>query len=259
MTAPSLQSARSVADLNEGIVVATVEIGAPAERVFRALTDPKELTQWWGSPDTYRTEEWTQDLRVGGSWRASGRGADGHAFKVEGEFLEIDPPRKLVQTWKPEWDGGHVTTITYRLDAIDGGTRVTVRHAGFGDRFESCKNHGQGWERVLGWLGAHAAKPMFFLSRLLPPRPSFMLDMSDAEKKVMADHATYWRGLAARRVAVAYGPVMDPKGGWGVGILRVRDEAELDEVQKNDPAVTSGIGLRYESFMMPVVVVGERA
>src|SRR5262249_15104810 len=173
-------------------------------------------------------------------------------------FLEIDPPRKIVQTWKPDWDGGHVTTITYRLDAIANGTRVTVRHAGFGERVESCKNHGLGWERVLGWLGAHAGKPMFFLSRLLPPRPSFMLDMSEAERKLMQEHAAYYRTLATRRVAIAYGPVMDPKGGWGVGIMRARDQAEIDGLLNQDPTIRSGLGFRYETFVMPAVVVGER-
>jgi uncharacterized protein YndB with AHSA1/START domain len=250
MTATSLQPARSVADLAEGIVLATVEIAAPVERVFRALTDPKELAQWWGSPDTYRTEEWTHDFRVGGRWRATGRGADGHAFMVEGEFLEIDPPHKLVQTWKPEWEGGHVTTITYRLDPIASGTRVTVRHTGFGERKESCQNHGRGWERVLGWLDAHVSKPTFFLCRLLPPRPTFALDMSDAERKVMLEHGAYWRELLATGLVIAFGPVMDPKGPWGLGLARVKDQAELETLQQNDPAIVAQIGLRYESFPM---------
>ena len=165
-----------------------------------------------------------------------------------------------MQTWIPEWDGGNVTTITYRLDPIAGGTRVTVRHAGFGERKESCQNHGLGWERVLGWLNAFAAKPTIFLTRLLPPRPSFMLDMSEAEKKLMQDHAAYYLSLAAKQIAIAYGPVMDPKGGWGVGIMRARDQAELDELLNQDPTILSGLGFRYESFVMPAVVVrGERS
>jgi uncharacterized protein YndB with AHSA1/START domain len=254
MTAPSLEPARSVADLSDGVVLATVEIAAPADRVFRALTDPKELTQWWGSPETYRTEEWVQDLRVGGKWHATGRGSDGHTFTVEGEFLEIDPPRKLVHTWKPDWDGGHVTTITYRLDAIASGTRVTVRHAGFGERRESCNNHGRGWERVLGWLQAHVSKPMFFLCRLLPPRPTFALDMSDAERKIMLEHGVYWRELLAKGQVIAFGPVLDPNGPWGLGLACVRDQAELETMQQNDPAILAQIGLRYESFPMMTLI-----
>lgn len=41
-------SARALADLEAGRLFATVDIAAPAERVFRALTDPAELLQWWG-------------------------------------------------------------------------------------------------------------------------------------------------------------------------------------------------------------------
>jgi uncharacterized protein YndB with AHSA1/START domain len=36
------------------MLLATVEIAAPAERVFRALAS-EELVKWWGSADTYRT------------------------------------------------------------------------------------------------------------------------------------------------------------------------------------------------------------
>ena len=44
-------SARAVADLSDGIILATVEVAAAAERVFRALTDPNEIPRWWGSAD----------------------------------------------------------------------------------------------------------------------------------------------------------------------------------------------------------------
>jgi uncharacterized protein YndB with AHSA1/START domain len=160
MTSLAAQPARSVADLTTGIILASVEIAAPPERVFRALTDPTELTRWWGSPDTYRTEEWTSDLRVGGRWRSRGRGADGRPFSVGGEFLKIDPPRLLVQTWQPDWaEGGLATTITYRLEPTAGGTRLTLRHEGFGEHRAACESHGRGWERVLGWLDAYVTAP----------------------------------------------------------------------------------------------------
>ena len=158
MTSLALQPARSVADLTAGVILATIEIAASPERVFRALTDPNDLVRWWGSPDTYRTEVWTADVRVGGRWRATGHGADGRPFSVQGEFLKVEPPRQLVQTWQPDWEGGLVTTLTYRLEPIAGGTRLTLRHEGFGEHRESCQSHGQGWERVLGWLGAYVTR-----------------------------------------------------------------------------------------------------
>jgi uncharacterized protein YndB with AHSA1/START domain len=148
-------SARALADLDAGVVVATVDIAGSAERVFRSLTDPKELVQWWGSPETYRPDRWEADLRVGGHWRVQGKSADGKPYSVHGEFLEITPPRRLVQTWAYDWEKDQPSTkLTYLLEDIPGGTRVTVRHEGFATR-EGCSSHSAGWERVLGWLERH--------------------------------------------------------------------------------------------------------
>src|SRR5262245_61913229 len=101
---------RSVADLSDGTIVATVEIAAPPERVYRALASD-EIVKWWGAEGLYQTTEWTGDVKPGGRWRAAGVGADGKRFAVEGEFLEIDPPHKLVHTWQPDWDPGKPTRV----------------------------------------------------------------------------------------------------------------------------------------------------
>jgi uncharacterized protein YndB with AHSA1/START domain len=153
-------SARALVDLGAASVLATVDIVASAERVFRALSDPKELVQWWGSPETYRAHHWEADFRVGGKWRVEGKSAQGRPYSVSGEFLEIVRPRRLVQTWSYDWDAGMnqpPTRLTYTLDDIAGGTRVTVRHEGFTSH-EACSAHGAGWERVLHWLEDYLEK-----------------------------------------------------------------------------------------------------
>jgi uncharacterized protein YndB with AHSA1/START domain len=250
-----MNAARAIADLDAGVVLATVDIAAPPERVFRALTTD-EVTKWWGSDEMYRTTSFTSDLRVGGKWRSDGKGADGSPFFVEGEYLEIDPPRKLVQTWRPQWEPDlPPTTITYRLEPIDGGTRVTVRHEGFGANRASCDGHSNGWTRVLGWLGGHFAprdERAFFI-RLVPKRPSFMLDMTDAERAVMGAHAAYLRAQLAAGAAIAFGPVADPAGGWGLGILRARDESAVRAIEAKDPAVAE-LGFHYEVLPMLTLV-----
>ncbi len=251
----SKSPARAVADLSDGVVLATVEIEAPPERVFRALTDPNEVVAWWGSAETYRTEEWSADVRVGGRWQGRGRSADGKPYSVGGEFVEVDPPRRLVQTWNYDWEGGQSTVLAYKLEPIDGGTRLTVRHTGFGDRRESCRSHGDGWEMVLGWLKAYVTAPLHFLCRLLPPRGDFARTMSLAERRIMHEHAAYWRQQCLAGTVVAYGPVADPQGVWGVVILRVRTPAEAAELQANDPAMRAGIGFRYESLPMARAIV----
>ena len=144
-----------MADVTQGMLLATIDIAVPPERVFRAITS-EELTRWWGSDDLYRTTKWTGDLRVGGAWRTDGVSKDGKAFSVCGEFLEVAPPHKLVQTWRYDWDpNATTTTITWLFRPIEGGTRVVVRHTGFGDAHDACAGHADGWERVLTWLSNH--------------------------------------------------------------------------------------------------------
>jgi uncharacterized protein YndB with AHSA1/START domain len=256
MTSKSSQS-RSIADVAEGTILARIEIAAPPERVFRALTT-EELTKWWGSAEMYRTTAFQIDLRPGGTWRSEGVGADGTPFHVGGKVIEVDPPRKLVQTWEPSWESeGPPTTISYFLDATEIGTRVTVRHTGFGARMESCESHARGWERVLEWLASHVAPKRelrYFLCRLLPPRPTFMQDMTSDERAVMQAHGQYWRGKLAEGHVIAFGPVADPAGGWGVGIVAVHDDNELRAFQTEDPAIKSNIGLRYEALPMLTAV-----
>jgi uncharacterized protein YndB with AHSA1/START domain/uncharacterized protein YciI len=258
MTAP-LKSARAVADVTAGNVLAIVEIAVPPERVFRALTDPEELTQWWGSPELYRVTDAKVDLRIGGQWSTAGRGADGSTFTVSGEYLEIDPPRRLVHTWKPDWEGGASSTVRYLLEPIDGGTRVTVRHDGFGDRAASCQGHADGWERVLGWLVKHFPAPAptarkYFFCRLIAPRPTFALDMTPDEAAVMKVHGAYLRTLLARGNAIVFGPVLDPAGPWGLAVFAADDEEAVRALQAEDPAIKSGRGFRYENLPMLTAV-----
>jgi uncharacterized protein YndB with AHSA1/START domain len=253
------QSARSIADIDAGIILATVTIAAPIERVFRALSS-EEILQWWGADQVYRTTGWTGDVRIGGVWRAEGESADGKSFAVSGEYLEVEPPRKLVQTWKSDWDGGHATILTYRLEEAPEGTRVAVRHEGFAGRADSCRDHGEGWRRVLGWLTAYvspAAPDRYFFCRLLPPRPSFAMDMSAEERATMQAHGAYWRGHMNRGHVVVFGPVGDPQGPWGLGVIRVADEATAQAFAAQDPAVLSGLGLRYEILPMIQAVTPE--
>lgn len=153
---PTLQPARAVADLTNGTILASVEIAAPPERVFRAISSD-EIATWWGSPETYRVTRWTGDVRPGGWWRSEGVGADGTAFAVSGDILEVDPPRSLVQTWRYEGTPGDVTTVRFHIDAIPGGSRLTVRHTGFTDR-HACDSHSRGWERVLAWLTGYIVR-----------------------------------------------------------------------------------------------------
>ena len=96
-----------------------------------------------GQSGVFDTREWIGDVRVGGQWRASGI-ARGHPYVLEGKFLEVDPPRKLVQTWHMAGAPGTPSTVTYLLQPITGGTRLTVHHSGIAAP-DQRSNVGAGW------------------------------------------------------------------------------------------------------------------
>jgi uncharacterized protein YndB with AHSA1/START domain len=133
---------RAVSDLVDGQIVASVELATTPERVFQALAS-REVVDWWVNPGVFDTREWTGDVRIGGRWRASGI-ARGTPYALEGEFLEVDPPRRLVQTWHFAGAPGVPSTVTYLLEPIAGGTRLTVHHAGLAAPDQQT-NVGAGW------------------------------------------------------------------------------------------------------------------
>jgi uncharacterized protein len=94
----------------------------------------------------------------------------------------------------------------------------------------------------------------FFFVRLVGPRASFLQDMTDDERAIMKDHGEYWRGQLAAGKVIVFGPVADPKGAWGLGVLRVQDEAEIASFQANDPAIKRIPGMRYEVLPMLTAV-----
>jgi uncharacterized protein YndB with AHSA1/START domain len=136
-------AARAVADVVEGELLASVEVPATPQRVFLALGS-QEVTRWWVRPGVFDTREWTGEVRVGGRWRASGI-ARGNPYALEGEFTAVDPPRKLVHTWIAVGEPVGPMKVTYHLEKIDTGTRITVRHSGFSSPL-ACMMTAAGWE-----------------------------------------------------------------------------------------------------------------
>ncbi|HKD65808.1 MAG TPA: SRPBCC family protein [Candidatus Binataceae bacterium] len=95
---------------------------APRERVWRAMTDPKLLAQWWGRGNRLVIER--LEVEQGGHWRFVEHAPDG-TYGFQGRFREVSPPERLAMTF--EWDGapGHVAvnTITFH-DLGDGRTKL---------------------------------------------------------------------------------------------------------------------------------------
>lgn len=70
---------------------------APRDLVWGVMTDPARVTNWWG-PDGYTTTVEEMDVRPGGRWRWINHTTAGESAPFKGEYLEVDPPARLVQT-----------------------------------------------------------------------------------------------------------------------------------------------------------------
>jgi hypothetical protein len=76
----------------------------------------------------------------------------------------------------------------------------------------------------------------YFFVRLNPSRPDFAQTMSPDERSIMQTHSQYWREWQARGFVVVFGPVLDPAGAFGMGVVGVEDEAQLRQMVAGDPA-----------------------
>ena len=159
----------SKALLEQDEVVVEVEIAAPPERVFQALTDAKQLFAWWGKEPSVELSVFEMDARPGGRWRfqckpaaGAGHGAVGEQlrrngsreFEAHGEVLEYVPPRLLVWSWVANWHEhpAHATTVRWDLTPTTKGTRVRVTHGGLTQEPISRKDYQSGWQGVLRLL-----------------------------------------------------------------------------------------------------------
>jgi hypothetical protein len=91
----------------------------------------------------------------------------------------------------------------------------------------------------------------YFAVYLLPIRSDFAQTMTDEERSVMQQHVGYWTNMMNEGKVVAFGPVIDPKEIYGLGIVSVNEEQEVKDLIANDPA---GKINRYEYFPMRAIV-----
>ena len=136
-------------------LVSEIHIDASPERVFKALIDPKQVLQWWTSPDC-PIEDFSIDPRTGGRWRYDTRQTKNNVngvskFHCEGEVLEYDPPRVLAYTWIANWHErpAQRTAVRWELAASKGGTLLRVTHSGLADLPISRKDYSGGWPGVV--------------------------------------------------------------------------------------------------------------
>jgi uncharacterized protein YciI len=85
------------------------------------------------------------------------------------------------------------------------------------------------------------APKLHFFVKLIPPRPTFADDMTPVEEKLMQEHADYWAAEFTKGTVLIIGPVLDPRGAWGMAVLETATEEEARTLAMNDPTVKSGL------------------
>ena len=137
-----------VGDMVERIVEKTLELDAPIERVWRAITDAGEIRRWF---DDHTDFEATPGYEGAFVWDAHG------SFAVK--VVEAEAPRRVVWSWVHETgvpfaEGGVATTVTWTLTARkDGGTTLHLRETGFPSEKRRGEND-HGWDEELAELQA---------------------------------------------------------------------------------------------------------
>ena len=122
----------------------TVDIDAPPATVWTFWTDPARLCEWWGI-------EADAVAQPGGVFRVV---MANHEAVMRGEYVELDPPHRLVFTfgWEEAMPSGPVppgsTRVEVTLEPVGTGTRLVLRHHDLPEA--AVPDHSKGWMHFIG-------------------------------------------------------------------------------------------------------------
>jgi uncharacterized protein YndB with AHSA1/START domain len=138
-----------------------IEIQAPPERVWRALTSAAELSAWF----QVKIEG---EIAAGNDVWMTSVHADHAGQRWPVRIVELTPPKRVVWQWHPgevdpktDYSREPQTTVTFTLEPSGRGTRLSVAETGFDEialerRAKAYADNSQGWSEVLVWLQKHA-------------------------------------------------------------------------------------------------------
>ncbi|MDA4844206.1 SRPBCC family protein [Hoeflea poritis] len=140
--------------MTDAAITKTVFLEASRETVWHFLTDRDKLAMWFHRAD--------QDLRDGEDYALLGKTDDGADMKLcWGTVLEMDRPSRLVCSFTVQPLNGAMTTVTWTLDEVGDGTRLTLQHTGLAEvdaPFSLMMALDAGWDEHFGAL-RKAMKP----------------------------------------------------------------------------------------------------
>lgn len=137
-------------------------IAARPSIVFEALTTAEGVASWWGPAELPVILAET-DPRVGGRFRVRFNTADGKEHEASGEFIDVDPPRRVVMTWRWTYGGepdeiGRTSRVEMELAPVNGGVELTLTHAELATEV-SAVNHENGWGGAMNKLVQNMDEP----------------------------------------------------------------------------------------------------
>jgi uncharacterized protein YndB with AHSA1/START domain len=110
------------------VLVRTIQ--STCAKVYEAWTDPSLLRRWL-APGASVVTKTGIDLRTGGAFRIETEGPGGIDVYA-GVYLELDPGKRIVMTWRYEGLAGilreHESVVEVDLVAVEGATRITLTH-----------------------------------------------------------------------------------------------------------------------------------
>jgi uncharacterized protein YndB with AHSA1/START domain len=122
-----------------------IEIAATPERVWDAITDPQQTRKYF--PGALSISDW----EVGSRWTSESE--EGEVY-LDGEILEVDPPRRLVHTFRVVWDPTAAletpSKVEWEITQVRDKCRLTMVHTGRGPA--TMEYTGGGWNTILGGL-----------------------------------------------------------------------------------------------------------
>lgn len=129
---------------------------APVDRVWAALTEADQITQWYGPGDEFRIEVLEWDCRVGGKYRVAMHHKDGQVHTCFGVFEALEPNQRIAYSWSWEGQPPMDTLVTFALSVDGDRTRLDFTHSGFPAE-EAREQHRMGWNGSLERLASVVA------------------------------------------------------------------------------------------------------
>jgi uncharacterized protein YndB with AHSA1/START domain len=128
---------------DQGRVRIEMALPAPIENVYAAWTQPEAMARWLAPMGHADVEA---DVRVGGRFRLVMIGA-GMSIEHTGEYLTVEPPRKLSFTWQSPYTGAEPSVVTVILTPDGDSTHLLLLHERLPE--DAAGSHRGGWRAIL--------------------------------------------------------------------------------------------------------------